>query len=270
MTKSVWCLILMSLLLTSQAYADIPHVIRFQGDARDSNGVPLEGPYTMTFRIYDAQTAGTTLWEETQPNVAIAGGQFSVLLGQATPLNIEWNSARWLSIQVSTDPELSPRQQITSVPMALRAQVAESLASPTDISARVFNATAISVPHGTYTPLTFNAERWDTDAIHDTAANTSRLTAKTAGKYLIYGHVRFSANSIGHRQVGIRLNESPVIALTMGDATTGELSVISVVTHYDLAANDYVELVVYQNSGSSISVQSANNHSPEFGMVKIP
>ena len=36
----------------------------------------------------------------------------------------------WISIQVGTDPELSPRQQITSVPLAIRAERAEQLTQP--------------------------------------------------------------------------------------------------------------------------------------------
>ena len=54
-------------------------------------------------------------------------GHFSVLLGQVTALNVDWSKSLWLTIQVGTDPELLPRQRITSVPLAVRAEVAESL-----------------------------------------------------------------------------------------------------------------------------------------------
>ncbi|MBI3021630.1 MAG: hypothetical protein HYY59_06525 [Candidatus Omnitrophica bacterium] len=123
----ICCLLLSSLLLSSQAGAQVPHLIRYQGQAVDSQGVPLEGPYTLTFRLYDAETGGTKVWEESQPNVALQGGQFSVLLGQVTPLTtMDWSAPRWLSVQVGTEPELTPRQRITSVPLAIRAGVAES------------------------------------------------------------------------------------------------------------------------------------------------
>ena len=106
--------------------AQVPHLIRYQGQAVDANGVALEGPYTLTFRIYDAETSGTKLWEEAQANVPLSGGYFSVLLGQVTSLDpIDWSAPRWLSIQVNTDPELAPRQRMTSVPLAIRAETAE-------------------------------------------------------------------------------------------------------------------------------------------------
>ena len=47
---------------SSLALAGVPHLIRYQGQAVDSQGVPLEGPYTLTFRLYDAETAGAKVW----------------------------------------------------------------------------------------------------------------------------------------------------------------------------------------------------------------
>ena len=117
---------------SSLAYAAVPHLIRYQGQAVDSKGVPLEGPYTLTFRLYDAATAGTKIWEETQANVPLANGHFSVLLGQASSLGaVDWSKSLWLSIQVNTDPELSPRQSITSVPLAIRAERADTATTAT-------------------------------------------------------------------------------------------------------------------------------------------
>ena len=116
--------------LGADVHAQVPALIRFQGQAVDSQGVPLEGPYTLTFRLYDAATAGTLLWQEPQNNVTLSKGHFSVLLGQQNPFtSVDWSKPCWVSIQVGTQLELSPRQQFTSVPLALRAQVAEGLAT---------------------------------------------------------------------------------------------------------------------------------------------
>jgi hypothetical protein len=105
--------------------ADVPRLIRYQGQAVDAQHVPLEGPYDVTFRLYDAETDGTVVWQELQSNVPLTGGHFSVLLGQVTPLNLDWSQPCWLSIQVGTEPELTPRQRITSVPLAIKAEAAE-------------------------------------------------------------------------------------------------------------------------------------------------
>ncbi len=124
------------LFLTSvSASAEIPHLIRYQGQAVDRQGVPLEGPYTLHFRLYDAETGGTVVWEEVQEPVELTEGHFSVLLGQVSALDgMEWTEPCWLSVQVNGEPELAPRQRITSVPLALHAGVAERLSVPVTTS----------------------------------------------------------------------------------------------------------------------------------------
>ncbi|MBI4227747.1 MAG: hypothetical protein HY600_05720 [Candidatus Omnitrophica bacterium] len=116
------------LFLTTPALAEVPHLLRYQGQAVDAKGVPLEGPHTLTVRLYDGETGGTPLWVETHPDVPLTGGHFSLLLGASTPLApVDWTQPRWLAVQVDAEPELAPRQRITSVPLALRAETAEKL-----------------------------------------------------------------------------------------------------------------------------------------------
>lgn len=116
--------------LPAVCFAEVPHLIRYQGTAVDSQNVPLEGPYTLTFRLYDAESVGTKVWEETQPDVPITQGHFSVLLGSVTPLTgVDWSQPCWLAVAVNGE-ELLPRQPITSVPLAIRAEAAEQLEGP--------------------------------------------------------------------------------------------------------------------------------------------
>ena len=60
-------------------HAAVPHLVRYQGQAVDNLGVPLQGPYTLTFRLYDADAGGNIVWQEQQANVPINKGHFSVL-----------------------------------------------------------------------------------------------------------------------------------------------------------------------------------------------
>lgn len=123
---------------------------------------------------------------------------------------------------------------------------------------------------GTDVVLAFNSERYDTDTMHDNAVNNSRLTAKTAGKYLITGTVAIQANGTGYRQVAIRLNGAANIGAHLQGVVSGAATcVMQVVAEYDLAVNDYVELTVNQNSGGILSVLSSANYSPTFAMHYI-
>lgn len=129
--------------------------------------------------------------------------------------------------------------------------------------ARVYNNANISIADSTFTVLTFNSERYDTNSYHSTSSNTGRLTVPAAGKYLIIGQIAF-AGGAGVRGVQIRLNGTTTLASNFVNPVTGASTDLIVVTEYELAASDYVELVVYQNSGGAINVLLGANYSPEF------
>jgi hypothetical protein len=103
--------------------AAVPHLINYQGRLTDSTGKPLEGTHNLTFRIYDAETAGNLLWEETQ-SVLLQKGVFSVLLGGVTNLDLPFDKPYWLEIKVNNEV-MSPRQRIASAGYAIRAEKAE-------------------------------------------------------------------------------------------------------------------------------------------------
>ena len=144
-----------------------------------------------------------------------------------------------------------------------------------DVSARAYNTAAFALTSGTAAVVTLDSERWDTDTIHSTASNTSRLTATTAGKYFISGHVEFAASSVvGLRRIEVLLNGTTVIA-AQDCAVADELSPTfttrcSISTHYNLAATDYVELRSRQTVTASLNINASGNYSPEFEMVKVP
>lgn len=137
--------------------------------------------------------------------------------------------------------------------------------------ARAYHSVNQSIADNTDTALALNSERYDTDAIHDNVTNNSRLTCKTAGKYIIVGNVAFDLNNTGIRLLRIRLNGVTNIGsqLTRGSAGTGSDDNMNVSTIYDLAVNDYVQLFFFQNSGVALNVNANASVSPEFMMQRI-
>jgi hypothetical protein len=144
-----------------------------------------------------------------------------------------------------------------------------------DVSARVFNSADITVSSlkpGEWTPLTFDSERWDTANLHETATNSGRLKAPVAGKYYIFANITWET-PIGSGLWGLRLqlNGKTVIAEQTLPNTAAPFRVsISVGTLYALAAGDYVEAQVFQNSGNPLLIRSIPATSPEFGMAMLP
>lgn len=133
-----------------------------------------------------------------------------------------------------------------------------------DLGARVRRSTNQTISNATMTAISFDTERWDTDTIWD-AGQPTRLTCKTAGAYLITGHVCWDNNTGGtYRLATIRLNGTTELARQAGVLSAyGEASVSTI---YKLAVNDYVELCVYQDSGGDRTLEAIQAWSPEFAM----
>lgn len=135
--------------------------------------------------------------------------------------------------------------------------------------ARVYNSASISIPNNTWTVLPFNSQRRDTDTIHDPVTNNSYLTCKTAGVYVIIGQASFTASAVGERHWQIRLNGITGIGYADTDAMAAGAPFFNPTTIYDLALNDYVELMVFQNSGGPLNIIYAPQKTPEFMMQRI-
>ncbi len=139
-------------------------------------------------------------------------------------------------------------------------------------TARAYHDANQSINHNTWTALALNSERWDTDAIHDKVTNNNRLTCKTAGYYLIVGHVTWDQGQTGTRVIAIYQSGAVMLAeASASDVNNGIQVPLSVATIWGLAVNESVELSVLQtNPGlGALNVLAASNYSPEFGMMLI-
>jgi len=128
-----WLVILASTFLAAPAFAQVPQDMVYTGRLVDNMGNPLTGNVNLTLRIFDAETLGTQLYNETHLFVPLdAGGGFSVQLGLGSgasgPFGADLFSGvdRWLEVVVGADV-LTPRQVLGSVPWALIAQQANKI-----------------------------------------------------------------------------------------------------------------------------------------------
>jgi len=112
----------------SAAFSAVPPMISYQGKLMQPSGAAVpDGTYSIQFAIYDDPVSADPahkLWGETNPNVQLKGGLFSVLLGSVNnvPGNIFDDPPRFFGVKIGSDPEMTPRQKIASVAYA---QVAE-------------------------------------------------------------------------------------------------------------------------------------------------
>lgn len=137
---------------------------------------------------------------------------------------------------------------------------------------RIFNSANQAVASGAWTAITHNSERYDTDSMHSTVSNTSRITIQTAGKYALFGCLAWAASALGKiRGSAIMLNGTTFIvvhALSVAWDVANAV-VLPVSTVYDLAINDYIELMGFQDTGGNLNSVTAANYVPEFSAQRI-
>jgi hypothetical protein len=117
-----------------------------------------------------------------------------------------------------------------------------------------------TIANTTQTKITFNTDVVDTNGFHDTSTNTERFTVPTgyAGKYRITYNTRFGdTNTTGERLWEVYVNGSNItgagLKASSGATTNGYGIPIAVDLVRDLSVGDYVELQVYQDSGTTQS-----------------
>jgi hypothetical protein len=136
--------------------------------------------------------------------------------------------------------------------------------------AHVTQSTNQSVPTGgSGLKVPFDTETHDTDTIHSTVTNTTRLTCATTGVYSIGGSLMYAANATGNRDAYILLNNTTFIAADNRAARATGGTTLTPQTIYPLTAGDYVELVTYQTSGGALNVEAYDAIGIAFWMQRI-
>ena len=114
--------------MATGAWASVPGEVNYQGLLLDDQGSPIDGSVALVFALFDDLAAGTQLWSESHPSVAVSQGIYEVALGSLVPIDASLLAGGEVYLEISVDGDtLSPRQRLLAVPYAVRAAVAESV-----------------------------------------------------------------------------------------------------------------------------------------------
>lgn len=156
--------------------ASISPTFSYQGSLNKSDGTPVTDPSDLTFSLYTVDSLGAPFWSEQQLQVVITNGRFATVLGLITPITPSiidsFSGETWLGIKVGANPEMTPRQKLTSVPFAFNANhaVTATNANVADLATKATNA-----------DLATKATTADKATLADLATNaTNAVTAATA------------------------------------------------------------------------------------------
>lgn len=147
----------------------------------------------------------------------------------------------------------------------------------TDRSVRVLRTSSQTLTNDTDVPISFPdaGESYDTDSMHEGTTNPTRITFTTAGKYMGGCVGRFAASTLGtYRSASVRKNGITKIfdwaATFATDAFPNATIIANVSVHgYNFAANDYVEFLMGQNSGSDLISEQQADRFPSCAFQKV-
>jgi len=98
--------------------ANLSDMIPIQGRLTNASGSPLNGTYTMNFRVYTSTTGGSSLCENLTKSISVTNGLFNSTLDLCDAANAIEGDQLYLGVQVGADPEMTLRQPIYAVPYA--------------------------------------------------------------------------------------------------------------------------------------------------------
>ena len=148
--------------------------------------------------------------------------------------------------------------------------------------ALVYRSTGQSITASTYTLLVWDSEWYDSDGMHSTSLNTSRLTCVTSGVYEVVVHIEWQVTNDptpGTRVVTVQKNNNGGLTPFTSTEIAADVQIVEIsdatgrpqTNHLTflvaLTVGDYLECVVAHTAASARStVESAGNRTT-FGML---
>lgn len=137
---------------------------------------------------------------------------------------------------------------------------------------RAYHSASQAISSGTgWSALALNSERFDDDGMHDPSTNNSRLTAATAGYYLVNANLEWALSGVSYRELALRENGATIWAAQhhAGAEQANVEPTIALMTLLHLDVNDYVEAVVRHEVGADQNVLASGSYSPELSAVRV-
>jgi hypothetical protein len=127
----------------------------------------------------------------------------------------------------------------------------------------VLRKSAQPISSGILTVLSWDLEDLDSDGGHSNVTNNTRYTVQTAGWFFLICNVEWSdTNDVGGREVWFRKSGNNATRQSRSDdyptVSTTNINMSGLITtgYMSLAVSDYIEVEVFQSSGTTMSVES--------------
>jgi hypothetical protein len=135
--------------------------------------------------------------------------------------------------------------------------------------AKITRDASQSISHDTITVVNYDSSTFDNGSIADTSSNY-RVTIKRAGKYQIAVYNSLTTYEQKYLASGVKLNGSTVqkYHFDYSSSSVGRPMSTLIIT-LDLSSGDYIEGLVYHNSGVTKSTNTSLHYKPELTIKEI-
>ena len=125
-----------------------------------------------------------------------------------------------------------------------------------------------NVSSGTNTVINFNTEILDSNSAYNTSNGRFTVPSNEAGKYYVYAHLMRNNFFNSRYSVKITVNGTEKINASDRNTDTGgtTFQTVQVAGILDLSVGDYVNVTLYQDSGSSAGANGSSSSSKSLFM----
>jgi hypothetical protein len=143
--------------------------------------------------------------------------------------------------------------------------------SPVRPFASLGRATHFPIPTTTNTALPWTTEREDTHNGHSTSTNTTRYTCQMAGVYQVSVAIPWELTTqVAKFETWFRVNGVTEYVGAVGVKESNNITiVISNSRTIRLALGDYIEVIVWQNSGVTLDVDALHHGGCAFDIIRL-
>lgn len=146
----------------------------------------------------------------------------------------------------------------------------------TDISVqtcRVTRPSTQSIPDNALTTVAFDSEEFDTDSMHSTVTNNSRITFNTAGFYIVgfNGILQTGSDYVRTFATLVANGSTEIARSSFGNLPINTTPQLAVTTVYQFSVGGYLEVQVYQDNTANTArtLEASADRSPEFYAARI-
>jgi hypothetical protein len=223
------------------------------------DGMIVRGAGGSLNTIFGVEDGGSNLIMNVSPlgGVGVFGNQFRVFTGVFGSANVILDPSGTVTVNGTGTLTLGAQTLTASDIAALHSG---ALPMP---SLSVYRSAALSLTGTSLTTVSWDAEEWQdnvaTNAMHNTASNSSRLIAPTAGKYDLCACLQVVSNaSAPYLTIQVKKNGTTVLRTKSMTGTVSQVNSVDINTRLKLSANDYVEILVSSTvSGQALTVGSS-------------